>query len=229
MKTKIFLSTLAITTILLLGFLSFFLAGDISEWITGRTTTTRAFILESHPINCTVNLTRGINYVSFPCETAQVPFDQAFKNENNEALNYKYVFVFKPLQTKKPWSSYNPSLPNWTIQEDLNRIDRRTGYAIYMEEPGTYHAEGLRFPITNTQLRKGWNLVGYPSTNTKTIQEVTATISQEYESIHSYQDVGGTKTWLHHKKGEGGTLTHFKPGYAYWIKMNEDATWRVEW
>lgn len=228
MKTKTIISLTVIIVVFTIGLLSLILPENISEWITGKTTT-RAFIVETDPINCSVNLTPGINYVSFPCETGELPLEEALKDINNQKINFEYVFVYNPLDTKRPWKSYNPHIPNWTVQEDFTRIDRRIGYVIRVDEPTTYRAEGLKFPNTNNQLRKGWNLVGYPSTEIKTIQEATTTIEQEYEAIHSYQDINGTKTWLYHIKNDGGTLTHFKPGYAYWIKMNEDAVWRLEW
>ena len=228
-KTKVIISIISITVVLILGFASFFLSGDISEWITGKTTTSRAFILESHPINCSVNLTQGLNLVSFPCETAQDPLYVALSNQNNETLKFNYIFVFNPLHAKDPWGSYKPSLPNWTIQEEILNLDRRRGYFIYMEEEGTYYAEGLRVPISNMQLRKGWNLVGYPTTNIKSVEDALQTIQQQYVSVHAYQTINDSKEWLHHIKNEGGTLTHFKPGYGYWIFVEEDVIWRLDW
>ena len=229
MKTRIIISLISILIVFAIGFLSFFFAPDISEWITGKTTTARANILETPDYNCSVVLTQGINFVSFPCEPEQYNFTRALSNEDNETLNFNYVFTFNPNNLIKPWHSYKHSLPNWTVQNIPEKLDRRRGYVIYMEEAGVYHAEGLRFGTTNIQLKEGWNLVGYPSDNIKNVTDALSSIQNVYLSVYSYQLTGESKTWVYHIKDEGGTLEYFIPGYAYWIEVEQDTTWVVEW
>jgi hypothetical protein len=212
-----------------MGFLSFFIAPEISEWITGKITTTTVFIEETPQYNCSVNLSRGLNMVSFPCEPEQYDFYGAFKDEQNNTLNFTYIFQLNLFDATDPWKSYNIELPNWTIQNIPPKLDRRRGYFIYVEEPGVYFSEGLRFENTNIALKRGWNLVGYPSDNIKNISDAISTIENEYVHVYSYQQVNNNKEWLYHTKNEGGTLEYFTPGYAYWIYVTADTTWGVTW
>ena len=77
---------------------------------------------------CNFTLSQGWNLVSFFCW---------YKNMNRtvalEPIDGKYaaVFSYDSSDTADPWKSYNPSLPNWAVQ-DLNSMSRQKGYWIYM-------------------------------------------------------------------------------------------------
>ncbi len=224
-KTKVIISAISIIIVLLIGIMSFFIPSNISDMITGKTTVTRAFIHESLPTNCTVELKQGINMVSFPCETGERGFKEALSDKNGTQLTFNSVFFFRAEDRETPWRSYNPKLPNWTTQHKPNSIDRTRGYFIYMEESGTYEAEGLQFPISNIQLREGWNLVGYPSNTTLNTEDAIDSIKNVFASIHTYKE----GEWMHYKNNTEGDLTHIEPGRAYWIRVKEDAVWRINW
>jgi len=144
-------------------------------------------------------------------------------------LNFEYIFYFNPLNNVDPWNSFNPSLPNWTIQTSSTSFDRRRGYFVYMNEPGTYFAEGLRFNTSTMNLRSGWNLVGYPSETELEIVDALSSISDYYVSVHSFQLVNGSYSWLHHFKEGNSSLDYFVPGYGYWIYVNQNVDWVVTW
>jgi hypothetical protein len=227
-KTRILMSLIGIIAVLFIGFFSFFISSELVDTLTGKTTA-RAYILETVSENCTVNLQKGLNMVSFPCETGEFGLYEALLNEENETLDFNYIFIFNPLNTEKPWRSYNPSLPNWTIQGNINNLNRAYGYFIYMNKEDTYFKDGLRFGTTNIQLRKGWNLVGYPSATTTNVTEALSSISNHYSSVHSYQSVNGSLTWLDHFKEGDSTLEYLTPEYGYWIYANETVLWVVQW
>ncbi len=226
-KQKALLSLAGILTVLGIAIFSFYIAEDLPNTLTGRTIT-RAYIIETPPGTCEVNLSIGLNLASFYCETGERHISNALTDENNNVLNYEAIFKYNPGNEDKPWSSYNPSLPNWTIQ-DLNNLNRRHGYWIIMEQPGTYYREGFDFLQTNIQLKTGWNLIGYPTKNEREIEEALSQINETYTRVEAYTDVNGTKTWLYHVLGEPGTLENMTPGLGYWVYAEQDTSWFVNW
>ncbi len=226
-KHKAIISITSILLILSIATFSFYIAEDLPNIITGRTIT-QAYIIETPPGNCTINLTEGPNLASFYCETGQLPIEEALTGQNNTKLNYTAIFRYNPGDEENPWSSYNPHLPNWT-EQDLNNLNRRHGYWIIMEEPGMYFREGYHFTQTNIVLREGWNLIGYPTQDERDIEEALSQINHTYTRVEAYTDINGEKGWVFHVPGEPGDLETMNPGLGYWVYVEEDTSWMVNW
>ncbi len=226
-KNKAKISIISIIIVLCLTMFSFYIAEDLPNLLTGRTIT-RVNILETPPADCEVHLAEGLNLASFYCETGERHVSNALTDENNTVLNYTAIFRFNPGDEENPWSSYNPNLPNWTIQ-NLNNLNRRYGYWIKMEEPGMYFREGFDFPQTTINLRRGWNLIGYPTSTERDIEDALSQISATYTRVEAYTEVDGTKTWLYHVPGGPSTIENMTPGLGYWVYMEQDATLLINW
>jgi len=228
MKNTVLISLVSIFIVIFIVGVAFFLSVDIVEMLTGRTIS-RANIIETVYENCSVNLYRGINYVSFPCETGMGNISVALSDINGTPLDFEYLFFYNPLVPDDPWLSFNPSLPNWTLQANIETLNRRLGYAIYMNENNAYFREGVRFSNTIINLKKGWNLVSYPSVSVASVEVVLSSISDYFLKAYSYQLVNGSMVWLSYEKNVGGDLEFFLPGYAYWLFLSDDASWVVSW
>lgn len=227
-KRFVMLSTIALLVITSTTLLSFIIGGGQTNLITGRATST-AYILETPPENCTTFLRQGYNFVSFYCETGDLPFNQSLVNQSNNTLNYQKIFSYSPSSTNDFWKSYNPGLPDY-VKQDLKKLDRRAGYWLYMNNSDTYFREGRRFFETEISLvnsYQGWNLIGYPNNESANITEFLASIEGNYSRIESYQDYNGTYLWLIYDLTNNSNLTQFDPMKAYWIKSIDNASYKV--
>jgi|GEM_PF-6601224 len=223
MRLKITL-TMLILIVLTFSFFYFVFKEQIHSSITGFITA-RAFIYETKPYNCSINLKEGINLVSFYCIPDGSQLNSTLRDINNESLNYLAIYSYVSDEADDPWHSYNPILPNWTIQA-LGDIDRKHGYIIFMEENQTFFNQGYHFKVTRISLNKGWNLLSYPIGIQKNISEVLSSIEGNYTIIETYRN----GNWIYYDPlTEEGNLSTMEPGEAYWINLTKDVELVVDW
>lgn len=221
-KKSIMLSIIATLLILGIGSIAFLLGEQIDYALTGKVTTT-VYVQRALPAECKVALKEGMNFVSFFCQPSNENLDQALTNETNHSLNYTHIFSHTN-NPDDPWTSYKKGLPNYTIQQ-LDTIDRYNSYYIYMNSSGNYSKTGFSFSSTTIPLKTGWNLVGYPSDYSKDITNALEDISGNYQRVESYVD----DSWIYHTSSGGGTLKNMTPMHGYWIYVDSDENWVVNW
>lgn len=223
MRLKIILAML-ILIVLVLSFFYFVFKEQIHSSITGLITA-RAFIYETKPYNCSINLTKGTNLVSFYCIPDGSKLNSTLRDINNAPLNYLAIYSYVSDEEEDPWNSYNPNLPNWTVQA-LNEIDRKHGYIIIMNDNQTFLNQGYHFKVTRINLNKGWNLMSYPAGIPKNISEVLSSIEGNYTIIGTYRN----GNWLSYNPlTEEGNLSIMNPGESYWINLTKDVELVVNW
>jgi hypothetical protein len=106
---------------------------------------------------------------------------------------------------------------------DLNTLEPRKGYWINMSvsEKVMFTITGEEIPDRTVQLSTGWNLIGYTSTESTSLENIP--FSRDYTSIWTYDSEGGI--WLIHVAGNHGSannLTQLVPGRGYWIYVEEN-------
>jgi hypothetical protein len=221
------LTLFAVILVLSIGLVSFIIVPGGENLISGKATA-QVYIYETPEKGCAVNLTEGINMVSFYCETGDSSINDALIDINNNSLNYSAVFIYNPNDPLDSWSSFNPSLPSWAVQA-LSSLNRRSGFVIQMNETGEYYKSGYRFMSTTIDLHSGWNFIGYPSDVEINITDALVQINGMYTQVETYTPVNGTKTWLYHVPPSSGTLLNMAPMVGYWIYMNQDAQIVINW
>jgi hypothetical protein len=220
--------TLILILVVLISLIALFMFSspiflDVINKITGKTVTT-AYIYETPPENCSVELYEGMNLVSFHCETGVGTINESFANASNNSLNYSYFFRYNPANRNDSWDSYNPSLPEWVVQ-GFDRLNRKEGYYVFMNENGTYFKEGLKFTTTSIRLHSGWNYVGYPSKEIRNVTSALESIKNDFTQVVTYNG-----SWLNYDNSTGGgTLEYFVPGNGYWINVTKDVYWVLTW
>ena len=93
------------------------------------------------------------------------------------------------------------------IFNSLQNIEVGKGYLVYMNSTGTLNIIGTEQTLDFTPLKSGWNLIGSPSSTTKSINQSdypNATIIKDFDSYWS--------------SNGGGTLQNWNPSNAYFIK-----------
>jgi hypothetical protein len=207
-------STIAI---MLLSVIIYFPTGDK---ITGRPTTpTSVGIIFAPPHNCSFNINSGWNMVSFFCLSTATPRSDALQSIDG---NYTKIFAYKSSDSLDPWKSYNPSLPSWAVQQ-LNYVDRMSGYWIYMNYNSYYQYSGYE-RASIIALNPGWNFIGYPSLNN---QSVNDSLSGVYFNVLKHYDTDSGTYEIYIVNATNNTLNYTETYKGYWINSTASQNWNV--
>jgi hypothetical protein len=117
------------------------------------------------------------------------------------------------------WKIFNV---NKTYLNDFTLLDNTIGVWVYTREDCTLNISGYATPTTEICLKKGWNLVGYPSNTTRTVEEV----------MRAYQGIKVIKGFDTDNEYNLRTLIHsdvLSIGNGYWIYAEKNCNWIVDW
>jgi hypothetical protein len=132
------------------------------------------------------------------------------------------IFSYDITDSSDPWKSYNPRLPNWTVQQ-LTHMSRLSGYWINMSQDVDYTFNGSK-KYTIIPLEPGWNLVGYPNMINKSINESMSTVS--FNMLKTYDPL--TETMLVYVDGEINNTLYTTDTYkGYWINSTATQNWNL--
>lgn len=190
----------------------------VSNHVTGnQIIDTKVNILPSPKSNCSFQLQAGWNLVSFYCIGLFANRDDILTSINT---SYYSIFSYNPTDAADPWKSYNPSLPNWTVQQ-LSVMDRTEGYWINMKDTRDYFYEG---GLRNTliPLVDGWNLAGYPSLTTRNINDTLNGLNYSFVITSA-----GGSDFINVYGALNNTLTDFETYKGYWINSSNVQSWPV--
>ena len=98
------------------------------------------------------------------------------------------------------------------------------GYWIEMASANTLSISGVA-PSSSLSLLKGWNLAGYNGTACVGPSSAFFSLGANLQVSWAYPD----QSWKVYdpNDAQGSTLTSLCPGGAYWIKVNQAATWTL--
>ncbi len=221
MKDKLSI-TLSVFTVLIILFYIAFTFGNtlIRAGITGyQVMSTRLVIISREEIACNMTLEPGWNLVSFPCISDDIDKDILLNPLNR---SYDSIKTYFPTDLNDPWKSYNPNLPNWTIQ-DLSLLTRRDGYWIYVpNETELYLNNSLATP-TLIDVYPGWNLLGYPSRTPRHLNETFDQLIPNFDYIYMYNATDMTDPWKEYTWNSSlpsnQDLNYTSMYYGYWVYM----------
>ncbi len=142
-----------------------------------------------------------------------------------QSIDGKYDAVqwYNSSDPMDPWKHYHISKPSQL--NDLKNLDHTIGFWIHITSPGgtTFILNGSL--ISSPQcipLRKGWNLVGYPSLSNKNRTNAlnNLTFDTHVDAIWTFDSK--YQKWMEIKEND-----YFEVGKGYWIHAKSDCVWEV--
>lgn len=169
-----------------------------------------------------IPLAEGWNLVSLPL----VPLDTAIEAVL-ASISGTYAAVLSTDPITGEWLYYFPGVSY--PQSTLGLLDERSGFWILMLSPATLTLSGSPPGTTQQTLRKGWNLIAYPSGQTRPVAQALTSISGHYRVVYGYD--AQTNTWMRYAPGVpawANTLPQLEGGHAYLIDADGDCTLTIE-
>lgn len=174
------------------------------------------------------------NHLSIPLESGwNLVNIQATSSDISQLLGsiagrYHLLYTYNACDVADSWKKYDPNAPPFA--NDLSDIDIGAGLWIHMTAADTLELSQRAANPTTIPLCRGWNLVGYPSTQPLPVADALASIDGAYELVYSYNATDTADPWAGHNPNAppfANDLTEMGAGQAYWIKVKQDATWSI--
>jgi hypothetical protein len=175
-----------------------------------------------------ISLNSGWNLVSFPLHPTNTDIANVLASVSGK---YDLVYAWDATGAHSSagnWIRYAPGLPGNT----LSTVDETQGLWIRMTSAATLSITGTAPTTTNISLlttANGWNLVGYPSLQTRTLPGAfTSNGVMNYSLVYAYHANDTSDPWKRYAPGTpGNDLLSITPNWGYWIKVSSASTWTV--
>jgi len=175
------------------------------------------FIIELAPVFTSIPLEIGWNLISLPIIPDNITVESVLSSISG---SYDCVKAYDAFDSADHWKSYSPN-KSWSVN-DLYVIDNTMGFWISALAPCLLQVEGTEPVTTITNLKAGWNLVGYPSNATNTV--TSALSGTGFDKPVEEFDMGAT--YLIHQKANSELMTS---GNGYWVHVPSDTVWTLEY
>jgi uncharacterized repeat protein (TIGR01451 family) len=170
------------------------------------------------PPNPAIHLVQGWNLVSFPYLVSDTDIDVVLSSISGE---YDEVQSFDSFDSEDPWKNLYVSKPQG--MNDLSDLSNEMGFWIHIPDSNgadlVIDGDAPTLP-QNIQLKKGWNLVGFPSSSG---QQRNAALNNlefgvEIDTIQYYDETSSAFSEL----GVGDSMN---PEKGYFFHATQDCEW----
>ena len=183
------------------------------------------------PATHSIPLTVGWNLVSFNVHPTNTDIATVLSSITG---NYSLVYAWDATSSSNNWLMYDPSMPPFL--NSLNHLDETMGFWIYMTTADTLEVTGLIPVTTNINVYAnagGWNLVAYPSGVNRPLPEALSDngIGTDFSLVYAYDadDAAPWKLFDVNMPPFLNSLTELSPSWGYWVKVNANHTWSVDY
>ncbi len=156
-----------------------------------------------------VSVHKGWNLVTLPWITSPENISTALSG-----LQWDRASVY----VNGEWYTYNRNR-DAKFNVGFPTVDSTMGIWVECTSNGTINGTNHSPGTTDIVLHRGWNLVGFPSSHDAKVSDVLSGINW---SLIKGADASGNQYSL-------SGSDYLRVGRAYWIRVDEDCTWSVEW
>jgi hypothetical protein len=167
----------------------------------------------------------GWNLISLPLGPADTAIETVLSSTSG---NYDLVYAYDGCDPTDPWKKYDVSAPPYA--NDLTHLSDKMGFWIRVANTDTLSISREAPTQTDILFCEGWNLVGYPSTKSKSVTEALSSIDGKYTLVYAYDASDLADPWKKYDVSAppyANDLTEMHPGLGYWIQASEDCVLTV--
>jgi len=168
-----------------------------------------------------VPLTAGWNLVSLPVAPASTAPAAVLAPI---AGQFDLVHAYDACAAADPWHTYDPAA---AAGNTLTAIDHRIGFWIRATAATTLPVSGTAPAETTIQLCPGWNLIGYPLAQPRSVPNALHSIAGRYLRVYGYDPADPADPWEVFDIGVpdwANDLQTMLPGRGYWVFATEATT-----
>ena len=181
-----------------------------------------------------ISLVAGWNLVSFNLHPVNTDIATVL---SSIAGNYDVVYAWDATGAHSGSGNWMRHDTNPMTTDTLTTLDERMGFWIHMLTADTLDVMGTRPTTTAIALKDdvgGWNLVAYPSSFNGVLPDVLSNhgVGTDFSLIFAYHAAETADQWkLYNREGLpfANDLPALVPGWGYWVKVNADNNWSVEY
>ncbi len=167
-----------------------------------------------------LSLKQGHNMVSVPVIPENPSLDAVLAPIADRVVG---VWAFDSSDVTSPWQVYLPDSPGNT----LTTISPRMGYWIEVSSDASLSLSGTTPPPQNITLRRGWNLIGYPSLIERPAAQVLASIADHVTIAWYYDPTDPVDPWKRYVPGAPDwaiSMPNMGPTRGYWVLVDQDCS-----
>lgn len=162
----------------------------------------------------------GWNLVSIPF---QLPTNALETVLQSIADHYTVVYAYNA--TDGQWQSYFVGGPDFPGK--LETLEDGRGYWIRMDDYAVLTLVGDAVADAPVPLKRGWNLVGYNSLTSRSVEEALSSIAGRYSALWSYDgESSGWRRYIVDGSEPPNNLETMEPMKGYWMNIIVD---ECEW
>jgi gluconolactonase len=160
-------------------------------------------------------LNTGWNLISLPLKPTNTSIESVSASLGNQfSAIYSFDSRLNRYLTYIPGSSAN----------DLHNMDVGNAFWVYMTAAGQLRYQGTDANIA-VDMIKGWNMVGYSSTQKRSITDALASINSKYNAVYAFDN--SRNNYIAYIPSVTTELSTMQPGMGYWVHATENATWTL--
>lgn len=230
-KAKKYLFATSLTaSFILLAIVLATIPGDNAGLMTGHATSSRVLVLNLENATCIITMNQGWNLVSFQCVTDDGTIQNYLSSINS---SIESIHTYDAFEEVDKWKAYNPNLPSWVVN-DLTSIKKEEGYWVNMKATRTISINGSVVKPSQIPMKRGWNLVGYPTNLDRNItRSLQINMGPDWSTVYMYNSSDTANPWKISMQNPPPLVTldfyNFTINFGYWINASKTGEWYVNY
>ena len=167
----------------------------------------------------------GWNLVSLPSQPADPSPGAVFQAMSG---SFTRLFSYDACDTADPWKVYDPADP---AGSDLAAVDPRAGLWIEASGAAVLPAVGSAPAATTIHLCPGWNLIGFPADEPRSVESVLAPIAGKFTRLFGFDPADLADPWEVYDVAVpawANDLRVLRPGRGYWLLATAEADLTIQ-
>lgn len=165
-----------------------------------------------------LSLPAGWNLISIPIQPDDSDIEDMLSSITD---SYDIVYAYDACDAEELWKKYDPNGPPFA--NTLTTGNEKMGLWVHMTKADILALSGTEPEQTTISLCNEWNLIGYPSAQTRELPNALDSIDGKYTLVNAY-NVAESPSWQKFDPNGppfANSLLDMQANFGYWINVND--------